>query len=130
MNTAVNPSDVSPPPENRRRTSRQQFVTKAMLYRDNRAAGPQRMLIKDVSMLGFGGETAAPVEPGTRCMIVIEAGPNRLRWRAKVVCCGKIDSDLYRIGCEFVPAERSLFNLSDNDLDLTESEGAPVLILQ
>jgi len=99
-----------------------------MLYRDNRAAGPQRVTIKDLSMLGIGFETDSPVETGTRCRIVIDSGPTRIQWRFKVVCCGRIDSDLYRVGCEFLPAEREMFNLRDEDLGLGESE--ELLVLQ
>lgn len=96
--------------DNRRRAYRQPLLCNAMLYRDNRLAGPQRITMKDCSMLGVGFETAAPVEPGTRCRITLELGPTRIVWRVRAVCCGKIDDTLYRIGCDFLPKELDLAN--------------------
>lgn len=96
--------------DNRRRAYRQTLLCNGMLYRDNRSAAPQRITIKDCSMLGVGFETAAPVEPGTRCRLTIELGPTRICWRLRVVCCGKIDDTLYRIGCDFLPKELDLGN--------------------
>ena len=89
----------------RRRAARQAFVTKGMLYREDRSAGPQRITLTDVSALGVGLDAATPVEPGSRCRILIEAGPTRIWWRMRVVCCGKIAEHLYRVGGEFVPVE-------------------------
>jgi hypothetical protein len=94
--------------DNRRRAYRQALVCKGMLYRDNRSAGPQRITLQDASMLGVGFDSAAPVEPGTRCRVQLELGPTRISWRLRVVCCGKIDDNLYRIGCDFVPTELDL----------------------
>lgn len=91
--------------DTRRRAYRQPLLCNGMLYRDNRSAGPQRITVKDCSMLGVGFETGAPVEPGTRCRLNIELGPTRIVWRVRVVCCGKIDDTLYRIGCDFIPQE-------------------------
>jgi hypothetical protein len=113
--------------ENRRRAYRQTFVCKGMLYRDNRAAGPQRVTLQDVSLLGVGFEATAPVETGTRCRVQIELGPTKIVWRLRVVCCGKVDDTLYRIGCDFVPAELDLY--TDQGTDAATADENAVLIL-
>ena len=93
------------PQHERRRAPRQTFITKGLLYREDRQAAPQRIMLKNLSVLGVGFEAAMPIEPGTRCRIRIEAGPTQINWRMQVVCCGKIDGGAYRIGGEFVRAE-------------------------
>ena len=124
---SVVPSEETAQHVEKRRSSRQTFICKGLLYRDNRAAGPQRVNMKDVSMLGVGFESARPVEPGTRCRLQIELGPTRVSWRIRVVCCGKVDEDLYRIGCEFIPAELPLFDLKDGELELGSEDQVLVL---
>jgi hypothetical protein len=121
MQSVVTPEDLARHNE-KRRSSRQTFMCKGLLYRDNRAAGPQRVNLKDVSMLGVGFESARPVEPGTRCRLQIELGPTKISWRIRVVCCGKIEDDLYRLGCEFIPAELPLFDLGENELEAGHTE--------
>lgn len=105
MKSGVKTTDQQPTSDNRRRAYRQPLLCNAMLYRDNRLAGPQRITMKDCSMLGAGFETATAIEPGTRCRVTMELGPTRIVWRLRVVCCGKIDDTLYRVGCDFVPKE-------------------------
>ena len=74
-------------------------------------------------MLGVGFESEAPVEPGTRCRVQLEIGPTRISWRLRVVCCGKIDDNLYRIGCDFVPTEL------DRSSESESPDEEPVLLL-
>ena len=109
-----------------RRAPRQAFVTKGMLYREDRAAAPQRITLTDVSPLGVGLDAASPIEPGTRCRILVEAGPTRIWWRMRVVCCGKIDEHLYRIGGQFVPAELERAEDAAEEPDWAE---APALLI-
>lgn len=125
---SVVPLDETSAHDERRRSSRQTLVCKGLLYRDNRAAGPQRINLKDVSLLGVGFESARPVEPGTRCRVHIELGPTRIDWRLRVVCCGKIADDLYRLGCEFIPVELPLFDLTEGDFE--SGSDRQVLVLQ
>jgi hypothetical protein len=113
------------PSGNRRRAFRQTFVCKGMLYRDNRAAGPQRVTLQDVSLMGVGFDSTSPVETGTRCRMQIELGPTKILWRLRVVCCGKVDDNLYRIGCDFVPAELDRHRHGTVDIEEEDS----VLIL-
>ena len=117
MDSAANTNSGTSRPQDRRRAARQKFVTKALLYRDNRSKSPQRITLKDVSMMGAGFETHAPVEPGTRCRIRIEAGPNIISWRVRVVCCGKIDADLFHVGTQFVTADLPTIEAAAEDLD-------------
>jgi hypothetical protein len=112
----------------KRRSGRETFVCKGLLYRDNRVGRPLRVNMKDISQLGVGFETARPVEAGTRCRIQIELGPTRISWQLRVVCCGKIAENLYRLGCEFVPLEPPLFDLGNRELELGNEE--QVLVLQ
>jgi hypothetical protein len=115
--------------DERRREPRKRFVAEGQLHAEHKgSAGPRRILLKDISSLGVGFETELPIEPGARCRIVIELGPSRIQWRLRIVCCGRIDDNLYRIGCEFLPAERDLFDLSEEDLNLGDPQ--EVLILQ
>jgi hypothetical protein len=129
MDTAVMTSEMCESQQERRRLPRQQFVTKALLYREkDQGSGPQQILLKDLSILGLGFESDVPIETGTRCRVVVEAGPTRINWRLRIVCCGRIDANLYRLGCEFLPAERDLFDLSGEDLGLSDDD--EVLIIQ
>ena len=97
--------EPSEPQHERRRALRQTFITKGLLYREDRQASPMRIMLKNLSALGVGFEAAMPIEPGTRCRIRIEAGPTQINWRMQVVCCGKIDGGAYRVGGEFVRVE-------------------------
>lgn len=91
--------------QERRRSPRQTFICKALLLRDDRAAAPQRIMLRDISMHGVGFEASGAVEPGIRCRIRIEAGPVLLSLHVKIVCCGKIQEDVYRVGAELVKNE-------------------------
>ena len=124
--TAKNPSGTSRP-QDRRRAARQKFVTKALLYRDKRSGPPQRITLKDVSMMGVGFETHAAVEAGTRCRIRIEAGPNVISWRVRVVCCGKIDAELYHVGAQFVTAELERPEVAAEDFDPLKTREMTIL---
>lgn len=128
MDTPVTTSQNTPILDDRRRLPRQKFITPAMLYWDNPKEGPHWVTLKDISSLGLGFEADFAIETGSRRRLRVEAGPNCLNWRVRVVCCGKIDHQLYRIGCEFVPAAHDLFDLNDQDLGLGQSD--EVLILQ
>ena len=99
----------------RRRSYRQTLVVKGMLYRDDNAAAPQRVRLRNVSMGGVGFESAVPVEKGKYCRLVIELGPARLNWRVKVVCCGKLGESGYVLGGQFVTNELDPMSRSDFD---------------
>lgn len=114
-------------PDDRRRAFRQPLVCKGMLYRLDRSAGPQRITLKDVSMLGVGFDAASSIEPGTRCRVQIELGPTRISWRLRVVCCGRIDDNLYRVGCDFVPAELDLELVGEPESEIAD-ENAVLLL--
>jgi hypothetical protein len=86
----------------RRRARRQPLITQALLYRDNGEDGPQRVMLKDVSLLGMGFESPAPVEAGTRCRLCVEAGPMQMSVIVRVVCCQKMSGDTYRLGGEII----------------------------
>jgi hypothetical protein len=126
MDCVVTPSSVAS--AERRRTPRQKFVTKAMLYRENRTAAPQRIMMRDVSLMGVGFESPEPVEAGTRCRILIEAGPARINWRIRIVCCGKVDGGDYLVGCQFIPAELDLVELTDETPGVEARAGATPLV--
>lgn len=100
----------------KRRSGRDAFVCKGLLYRENRVGRPLRVNMKDISQRGVGFETTRPLETGTECRVKIELGPTHIAWCLRVVCCGKIDENLYRVGCEFLPFE-ALFDLGDLQFD-------------
>lgn len=106
----------------RRRAPRQTFITKGMIYREDRQSGPQRIILKNLSLLGVGFECAAPIEPGTRCRIRIEAGPTQINWRLQIVCCGKIEGGNFRLGGQFVPAELERGVVEQQELRLAPAE--------
>ena len=91
--------------QDRRKSYRQSLVVKGMLYRDDNAASPQRVGLRNVSMSGVGFESATLIEKGTRCRLVIELGPAKINWRVKIVCCGKMGEDRYILGGQFVTNE-------------------------
>ena len=86
----------------RRRARRQPLLTQALLYRDSGEDAPQRVMLKDVSLLGMGFESTAPVEPGARCRLCVEAGPMQMSVMVRVVCCQKVSGDSYRLGGEII----------------------------
>ena len=110
----------------RRAAHRQAVLLSGMLYRDNGMAGPQRVKVKNASLLGVGFESAKQVEPGTRCRLLVEAGPARLEWRLRVVCCGKIDGGGYYVGGQFLTNELDPSGPAEND----PSSAEPLYILQ
>ena len=92
----------------RRRCGRQTFITKGLLIRDDRAAGPQRVIIQDISPLGIGFDSPIALERGTRCRIRIEAGPVQFALRIHVTGCRRAEADVYRVGADFVKNEIEL----------------------
>lgn len=113
----------------RRRTPRQKFVTKALLYRDDRSAAPQRVTLRDISMKGIGFDSARPVEPGSRCRIKVEAGPVNTTLKVRVVCCGRIDDDHYRLGGQFIVNEIEAPETDEAATPDEEDELGPYLML-
>jgi hypothetical protein len=93
--------------EDRRRAHRQQLITRAILYRDDNKASPARVTIRDVSLKGVGFDSPVPIEHNVRCRLHIEAGPARITWRLRVVCCGKMDKAGYHVGGQFLTSELS-----------------------
>jgi len=105
----------------RRRAHRQMLVIKGMLYRNNNAASPQRVRLRNVSMTGVAFESQVPIETGTRCKLLIEMGPARLNWRVKVVCCGKMGDGGYYVGGQFVTNELEASGPANYDSGLSDS---------
>lgn len=128
MDSAVISGEVEERGYERRRAFRQSLTCKGLLYRDDGRAAPQRITMADVSMLGAGFDSDHPVETGTRCRVQLELGPTRISWRLRVRFCGKVAEGPYRIGCEFIPVEPPLFDLTDGDLEREAAE--PMLVLQ
>ena len=93
--------------EERRQAHRQQLVTRAIIYRDDRKAGPVRVSVTDVSLKGVGFESAAPIDVNVRCRLHIEAGPAQITWRLRIVRCGKLENGRYHIGGQFLSSELS-----------------------
>jgi len=89
-------------PADRRRARRQPLITQALLFRDDRETSPQRVMLKDVSLLGLGFESSTPIEPGTLCRLRVEAGPMQMSVLVRVVCCQRMPEDAYRLGGEIV----------------------------
>ena len=91
-------------PTERRRARRQPLITQALLFRDDRETSPQRVMLKDVSLLGLGFESSTPIEPGTLCRLRVEAGPMQMSVLLRVVCCQRMPEpeDAYRLGGEFI----------------------------
>ena len=89
-------------PTERRRARRQPLITQALLFRDDRETSPQRVMLKDVSLLGLGFESPTPIEPGTLCRLRVEAGPMQMSVLLRVVCCQRMPEDAYRLGGEFI----------------------------
>jgi hypothetical protein len=112
---------------NRRRTARCTFITKAMLYRDDRAAGPKRVTIKNVSLIGMGFESSQPVEPGTRCHLRFEAGPTRISWKIQVICCGRIEDNLFHLGAQFITSDLECAYSTEPAFDLSEIRELAIL---
>src|SRR5947209_1914261 len=102
VQAAHTPAGVRPSSPEKRKSYRQTLVVKAMLYRDDNAAAPQRVRLRNVSISGVGFESSVPIEKGKYCRLVIELGPARLNWRVKVVCCGKMGESSYVVGGQFV----------------------------
>lgn len=107
----------------KRRSGRDAFVCKGLLYHGSQVGRPLCVTLKDISQLGVGFETTRPLETGAECRVKIELGPTRIAWGLRVVCCGKIDENLYRVGCEFLPFE-ALFDLGDVQFDGQEQVAA------
>ena len=101
----------------RRRSYRQSLVVKAMLYRDDNAAAPQRVRLRNVSLTGVGFESPTPIEKGKYCRLVIELGPTRINWRVKVICCGKLGEAGYILGGQFITNELNPMSRADFDPD-------------
>lgn len=99
----------------RRRARRQPLITQALLYRDSPETAPQRVMLKDVSLLGMGFESAAPIEPGTRCRLCVEAGPMQMSVTVRVVCCQRMPGDAYRLGGEIIFNEPAAGEGEDRD---------------
>jgi len=116
VQSAVKPAEPRSSTHERRRSYRQSLVVKAMLYRDDNAAAPQRIRLRNVSMTGVGFESPTPIEKGKYCRLVIELGPARLNWRVKIVCCGKMGDADYILGGQFVNNEIDPMNRGDSDL--------------
>ena len=93
------------PESDRRRAVRQKLITAGVLLRDDPFTAPQPIMLKDVSLMGVGFESDAPVEPGETCTIRVQAGPMQITWRVHVVFCGKITGGAYRMGGQLLPVE-------------------------
>jgi len=89
----------------RRRAARQALVTKGMVYSDQMGSGPRRVVIRDISLLGVGFESAEAVEAGQRVRVRVEAGPMQLACRVRVSSCRAVDEQTYAVGAEFVHNE-------------------------
>ena len=50
----------------RRRAARQSLVTKALIYPDQPCANPQRVALRDISLLGVAFDSPVPFEPHLR----------------------------------------------------------------
>ena len=92
----------------RRRAARQSLVTKAMVYSDQLGSGPRRVVIRDISLLGVGFDSAEAVEAGERVRVRVEAGPMQLACRVRVSSCRAVDAQTYAVGAEFVQDELDL----------------------
>ena len=89
----------------RRRAARQSLVTKALVYPDQPCANPQRVALRDISLLGVAFDSAVPFEPDQRLRLRVEAGPMHMAARMRVTACRACGDDLFAVGAEFVQNE-------------------------
>jgi hypothetical protein len=100
------PATVVPPHRERRRSSRQTLVAKAVIKPDVSVTVPALVttgFVSNISMGGIGFHTRKPLAVGEKFRVNLELGPMKWSSRMKVVACtAHPKSGTFDVGAEFV----------------------------